>query len=122
MDASFWHQRWETNNIGFHRADTNPMLVKHFEALSLDKGSRVFLPLCGKTLDIGWLLSAGFRVAGAELSELAITQLFRDLGIKPNISQHDTAQTRSTSTWVSYSTCPAICLGRSMQFMIARHW
>jgi thiopurine S-methyltransferase len=39
--------------------------------------------LCGKTLDIHWLLSRGHRVAGAELSAIAIRQLFADLGVTP---------------------------------------
>lgn len=85
MDANFWHQRWETNQIGFHESKVNPLLIAHFPALSLPKGSRVFVPLCGKTLDIGWLLSHGYRVAGAELSELAIQQLFVELGVEPQI-------------------------------------
>jgi thiopurine S-methyltransferase len=75
MDDNFWIQRWETNNIGFHQSEANPLLVNVFKELALAKGSRVFLPLCGKTLDIAWLLSKGYRVAGAELSELAIEQL-----------------------------------------------
>jgi len=54
--------------------------------LSLAKGRRIFLPLCGKTRDISWLLSNGYRVAGAELSQLAIEQLFMDLGLQPDIS------------------------------------
>ena len=87
MDPGFWHQRWETNDIGFHKNEANPMLVKHFKELSLEKGSRVFLPLCGKTLDIAWLLSSGYRVAGVELSELAIKQLFSDLGVEPGVSE-----------------------------------
>jgi len=84
MEPDFWHQRWEKNELGFHNSEANPHLVKHFEALSLKEGSRVFLPLCGKTLDIAWLLSKGYRVAGAELSEIAVTQLFEDLGVLPN--------------------------------------
>lgn len=32
---------------------------------------RIFLPLCGKTLDIGWLLERGYRVVGAELRLLS---------------------------------------------------
>ena len=87
MDASFWHQRWERNEIAFHESAANPLLVKYFKDLSLVKGSRVFLPLCGKTLDIGWLLSSGYRVAGAELSELAVKQLFVELGVEPEISE-----------------------------------
>jgi thiopurine S-methyltransferase len=86
MDANFWHQKWEKNDIGFHNSEANPLLVGHFGELALTRGSRVFLPLCGKTLDITWLLSQGYRVAGAELSKLAIEQLFAGLGVEPAIS------------------------------------
>jgi thiopurine S-methyltransferase len=86
MEPSFWHQRWEKNEIAFHEGKANPILVKHFNELSLAKGSRVFVPLCGKTLDISWLLSNGYRVAGAELSQIAIEQLFMELGLQPEIS------------------------------------
>lgn len=85
MDANFWHQRWESNRIGFHQSEVNPLLIAHFKELSLAQGSRVFVPLCGKTLDIGWLLANGYQVTGAELSELAVQQLFAELGIEPEI-------------------------------------
>ena len=87
MDASFWRQRWEKNEIGFHESKANPLLVTPFHELSVGKGRRVFVPLCGKTLDISWLLSRGYRVAGAELSQLAIEQLFIDLGMQPDIEK-----------------------------------
>lgn len=87
MDASFWHQRWGANDIAFHERAANPLLVKYFKCLSLVKGSRVFIPLCGKTLDIGWLLSNGYGVAGVELSEIAVKQLFSELGMEPEISE-----------------------------------
>jgi thiopurine S-methyltransferase len=86
MKASFWHQIWAQGDIGFHNKKAHPFLVEHLATLGLTKGSRVFLPLCGKTLDIGWLLSQGYRVVGAELSEFAITELFDELGIQPQIS------------------------------------
>jgi thiopurine S-methyltransferase len=87
MDKSFWHQRWEKQETGWHEGKANPLLVKHFHELSVAKGRRIFVPLCGKTLDISWLLSNGYRVAGAELSQLAIEQLFMDLGVQPEISK-----------------------------------
>ena len=87
MDTTFWLQKWEKNDIAFHEREANPSLVKYFRELSLVKGSRVFIPLCGKTLDIAWLLSNGYHVAGAELSQTAIEQLFMGLGVKPNISR-----------------------------------
>ena len=86
MQTNFWHDRWQRNDItGFHEKDTNPALIKYFKELSLKAGSRVFLPLCGKTRDIAWLISNGYRVAGAELIELATEQLFGDLEVKPKI-------------------------------------
>lgn len=86
MEHSFWHDRWESGRIGFHGQEPNPLLVTHFPALAMPENGRVFVPLCGKTLDIAWLLAQGHRVAGAELSELAIQQLFEDLGVEPAIS------------------------------------
>ena len=86
MDRHFWKQRWENNEIGFHQSEVNPLLIELFKQLLLAKGNRVFVPLCGKTLDIAWLLSKGHCVAGAELSQVAVEQLFIELGIKPNIS------------------------------------
>jgi thiopurine S-methyltransferase len=84
VDAPFWHDRWQRNQIGFHEPKANPLLIAHFDSLSLPVGSRIFVPLCGKTLDIHWLLSRGHRVAAAELSEIAVQQLFADLGRTPH--------------------------------------
>ena len=87
MDASFWHNRWQTNQTGWHERDVNPLLIAHFPSLNVPPGARVFVPLCGKSLDLGWLLSRGYAVAGAELSELAVTQLFAELGMEVHISE-----------------------------------
>ncbi|MCX7095398.1 MAG: thiopurine S-methyltransferase [Methylobacter sp.] len=87
MEASFWHQKWERGDIAFHESEANLFLVEHFEKLNPAKGSRVFLPLCGKTRDIAWLLAHDYRVVGAELSELAVNELFKELGLEPEISK-----------------------------------
>ncbi len=86
MDAQFWRDKWERNEIAFHEAGANPLLVAYLDGLSLAAGSRVFVPLCGKTLDIQWLLSRGYRVAGAELSSIAVQQLFTALGVTPRLT------------------------------------
>ena len=88
MQPTFWHDRWQTNKIEFHEKNGNPLLVKHLDVLALAPGARVFVPLCGKTLDIGWLLAQGFRVVGLELVEAAIVQLFDELGVTPQITRH----------------------------------
>jgi len=89
MHEEFWHEKWRKNEIGFHESQANPLLVKNINALKLQKGARIFLPLCGKTLDIEWLLQKGFRVVGAELSQTAIEQLFIQLKLEPEIIQKE---------------------------------
>ena len=86
MDAQFWHEKWEKNEIGFHQGRANPLLASHVGALNLAEDARVFLPLCGKAQDIPWLLDRGYRVAGAELSEIAVGQLFDGMGVTPEIT------------------------------------
>ncbi|MBX3302390.1 MAG: thiopurine S-methyltransferase [Nitrospira sp.] len=87
MEATFWHTRWQTNQTGWHERAVNPLLITHFSSLNVPPGGRVFVPLCGKSLDLGWLLSQGYAVVGAELSELAVTQLFAELGMEARISE-----------------------------------
>lgn len=90
MEASFWHQKWQRGEIAFHQNQANALLVAHFEKLNLRYGSRIFLPLCGKTLDIAWLLARGYQVVGAELSEIAIDELFQSINLKPQVAQNGT--------------------------------
>lgn len=98
MDAAFWHGRWERNETAFHQGEANPMLVAHFNDLSLPAGSRIFVPLCGKTRDIHWLLSHNHRVVGAELSEIAVKQLFAELGVEPTITEIDSLRRYSANS------------------------
>ncbi len=87
METGFWHDRWARREIAWHESAAHPLLVEYFSRLKLATGSRVFVPLCGKTIDIAWLLANGYRVAGAELSEIAITELFQELGVQPVITR-----------------------------------
>lgn len=87
MDHAFWHDKWDSNQIGFHQSGGNSLLVKHFAALGVSPDDRVFVPLCGKTRDIAWLMAQGCRVVGAELSETAVQQLFADMDLVPAVTQ-----------------------------------
>ena len=89
MEPDFWYKKWEDNVIGFHKSEANHLLVNHFSLLALPKVGRVFVPLCGKTLDIDWLLESGHGVVGVELSEIAVKQLFSGLNLTPIITQKD---------------------------------
>ena len=51
MEKDYWLERWEQEEIGFHQSDINPYLCRYWQELRLTQGSKVFVPLCGKSLD-----------------------------------------------------------------------
>lgn len=85
MDRDFWLGLWAKGRVPFHGHSVNPLLVRHLPTLSLAQGARIFVPLCGQTVDIGWLRARGYRAVGAELSPLAVEQLFDSLGERPEV-------------------------------------
>lgn len=87
MDPDFWHQRWRENRIGFHQDRVTPLLEQYWATLALPRGSRVFVPLAGKTLDMPWLCAQGHRVFGVELSRLAVEQFFDEQSLRPTVHE-----------------------------------
>jgi thiopurine S-methyltransferase len=76
MTPEFWLQNWQNNKIGFHQQETNSYLISFWQHLNLASHSRVFVPLCGKSLDLLWLYRQGHNVVGVEISELAVCDFF----------------------------------------------
>lgn len=88
MEPSFWLDRWQKNEIGFHAEQVQPALIKHWPSLGIAKGARVLVPLCGKSLDMIWLAQQELNVAGVELSAIAVRDFFAENGIAPKQREH----------------------------------
>ena len=89
MEPKFWQERWARNQIGFHLPEVNPYLQRHWPQLALAEGSKVLVPLCGKSLDLMWLASHGLRVMGVELSEQAVEAFFSEQNLVPRITRRN---------------------------------
>lgn len=87
MEPEFWQERWARNQIGFHLSEVNPYLQRHWPQLAVAEGSKVLVPLCGKSLDLVWLASHGLRVMGVELSEQAVEAFFSEQNLVPRITR-----------------------------------
>ena len=72
MNIEFWEKRWNEGNIGFHLAEVNPYLSEYWSQLGIDDEAMVLVPMCGKSMDMIWLMSQGYSVLGVECSEKAI--------------------------------------------------
>lgn len=83
-DNRLWLQCWRDRRTDdFHQHTVNPLLTRFWPSLDLALGSRVFVPLCGKSLDMIWLAGQGHEVIGVELSPVAVRAFFRENGFKP---------------------------------------
>ncbi|AGI24994.1 thiopurine S-methyltransferase [Pseudomonas sp. ATCC 13867] len=87
MQHDFWQARWARNEIGFHQNEVNSGLARHWPALRLPEGAQVLVPLCGKSLDMLWLVQQGYRVLGVELAERAVLDFFAGLGVEPQVTE-----------------------------------
>jgi thiopurine S-methyltransferase len=71
-----WLTSWESGHIPFHLKTVNSMLEKYWPKLAISPSSNIFVPLCGKSLDLLWLANQGYKVIGVELSEIACKSFF----------------------------------------------
>lgn len=85
MNAPFWLERWSRNEIGFHQRSINEYLQRYWPSLEVPVDATVFVPLCGKSLDMHWLRERGHRVIGVELARQAVAAFFSEWGVTPQI-------------------------------------
>ena len=87
MTPDFWQQRWQEKRIGFNQPEVNALLIRYFDQLDLPAGSRVLVPLCGKSIDMVWLAVQGYDVVGIELVESAIQEFFTEQSIAYTVTE-----------------------------------
>jgi thiopurine S-methyltransferase len=81
LQPDFWLERWRIGQLGFHQPAVDRHLRRHWPDLGLADDSRVFVPLCGKSLDLLWLRERGHSVAGVELSAVALESFCMEQGV-----------------------------------------
>ena len=82
-----WLEFWENNEINWHSDVVTQELEEYLGLLKLEPGDKVFFPLCGKSLDMIYLINQGFSVIGVELSEIGIKQFFHENELDFTITQ-----------------------------------
>ncbi|MEK9887683.1 MAG: thiopurine S-methyltransferase, partial [Gammaproteobacteria bacterium] len=82
-----WLERWRKGTTGWHRSDINPQLIENINQLAEARTQKIFVPLCGASLDMKYLIDQGFHVVGVELSSLAIDRFFIENKIEHKVSK-----------------------------------
>jgi len=101
MKADFWHERWQNGQIGFHRDDVNPYLIRYWAQMDAHRNSHVLVPCCGKSHDLVWLAEQGCRVTGLELSPLAVKEFFEINELEVDVEEIDGGRRHSAGPiWI----------------------
>lgn len=78
MDKDYWYQKWQSKDIGFNQSQPHKLMQRYFPSLKLKPDCRVFVPLCGQSIDMLWLAEQGYQVIGIELSQVACSAFFEE--------------------------------------------
>lgn len=89
MDKAYWLNRWETGNTRFNEPVPHRYLVKYFDELNLSPGDSIFVPLCGKSVDMVWMMRHKHPIIGVEISPIAINDFLAENEIQALKSQED---------------------------------
>ena len=81
LAAGVLAQALAAGQIGFHQAAVDRHLLQFWPDLGLADVSRVFVPLCGKSLDLLWLREHSHAVIGVELSAIALESFCLEQGV-----------------------------------------
>lgn len=83
MEQAYWLDKWQKQDIFWHKQDINQDLIDYLPELGLKAGDAILVPLCGKTKDMLWLADQGLKVIGVELSPIACDDFFREINVTP---------------------------------------
>ncbi len=84
-----WLKFWENNETNWHGDRITQELVEYFELFELETRDKVFVPLCGKSLDMIYIMNQGFSVVGVEISEIGVRQFFSENNLTYKITKVD---------------------------------
>jgi len=97
-----WESRWQEGRIGFHLPEVNSNLLRYSDKLLTQDPESVFVPLCGKTLDLPWLAGRTKKVVGIELVQKAVQDFFKENKLTHSIQQSGKLNLFSSDTIVLF--------------------
>ncbi len=97
-----WESRWQEGRIGFHLPEVNSYLLRYSDKLLTQNPESVFVPLCGKTLDLPWLAGRTKKVVGIELVQKAVQDFFKENKLTHSIQQSGKLNLFSSDTIVLF--------------------
>jgi len=99
LDKPYWDKRWLVRDPEWQLPQVHPDLLKHEKELfDGHENIRVFVPLCGKTIDMKWFADKGCKVVGVEFCNFPIKKFFESNFIEYKVTDVKSKKTGKTYT------------------------
>lgn len=77
MQLEFWNDVWrEQDQPMFDQKTPNSLLLQTYSQWAPPAGSKIFVPLCGRSIDMSWIRAQGHAILGIECAESAVKSYF----------------------------------------------
>ncbi|XP_061162736.1 probable thiopurine S-methyltransferase [Saccostrea echinata] len=86
MTVGMWKECWNTSDVDFHNPDLNELFLKYHKRMLTRPGMRIFVPLCGKAVEMKWLVDHGYKVVGLEVAPVPCKAFFDENHIPYQVS------------------------------------
>ena len=83
-DLDFWQDAWASGIVGPRVGRPDNTLEMHWPSLEVAPGSRILVPMSGKSGDLTWLRSHGYIPVGVEISPIPCREFFAELRVLPD--------------------------------------
>ena len=77
----YWHSVWAAGGAAFTSGERGHLLAAYWPELGVPQGTKVLVPMSGKSPDMAWLAAHGFNVVGVEISPIACGAFFAENNI-----------------------------------------
>jgi thiopurine S-methyltransferase len=82
-DLDFWRRAWTEGRFASRVRGPDDTLETYWPSLRVPPGSRVLVPLSGKSGGLTWLASHGFTTVGVEVAITPCQEFFAERGVQP---------------------------------------
>lgn len=104
MEHEFWHEAWaKADQPGWQQKEINPYLQRHWAASGAMADEAVFVPLCGRSLDLAWLREYGHHVIGIDLSIAALRAFCKQQSIDATCERDGALTVFRAPGWMLYA-------------------
>jgi len=86
--VDYWKNRWNDGQTQWHKSEVHQILTTYFDkTFPSASETKIFVPLCGKTVDMKWFYDKKMSVVGLDGVKQSLEQFLSEQGIESSVQK-----------------------------------